>query len=129
MGNDVKRRRWGRRVVVILVVIIVPLVIGYFVATSEPFFKSVILPRASKSLNAKITVADAVIHPFSDVTLRGVKVETTGPEPLATVQEARVRHSLLDIIRGNIKVAEVTAIQPVVHVVTNPDGSSNLDPL
>lgn len=129
MGNDVKRRRWGRTVLVILLVIFVPLVIGYFVATSEPFFKGVILPKASKSLNAKITVARASIHPFSQVVLRGVKVETTGTQPLATMQEARLRYSLMDIIRGNIKVSEVTAIQPVIHIVTNPDGSSNLDPL
>jgi len=129
MDNDVKKRRWGRTVVVILLVIFVPLVIGYFVVTSEPFFKSVILPRASKSLNAKITVADASIHPFSHVVLRGVKVQTTGTEPLATMQEARVRYSLMDIIRHNFKVSEVRAIQPVIHVITNRDGSSNLDPL
>src|SRR5213075_3273263 len=129
MGNDVKKRRWGRRVVIILLVIFVPLVIGYFVVTSEPFFKSVILPRVSKSLNAKITVTDASIHPFSHVILRGVKVQTTGTEPLATMQEARVRYSLMDIIRHNFKVSEMTAIQPVIHIVTNPDGSSNLDPL
>src|SRR6266513_2147416 len=129
MGNDVKKRRWGRRMMVILLVIFVPLVIGYFVVTSEPFCKRVSLPRASKSLNAKITVADASIHPFSQVVLRGVKVQTTGTEPLATMQEARLRYSLMDIIRHNIKVSEVTAIQPVIHIVTNPDGSSNLDPL
>ena len=129
MGNDVKKRHWGRRVVVILLVLFVPLVIGYFVATSEPFVKSVILPRASKALNAKVTATHVSIKPFSEVVLRGVKVETTGTEPLATIQEARVRHSLMDIIRGNIKVYEVTVIDPVIHVITNPDGSSNLDPL
>src|SRR5687768_11506027 len=118
MGDDVKRRRWGRKVLVLLLMVVVPLIIGYFVATSEPFFKNVILPQASKSLNAKITVADASIKPFSQVILRGVKVHTTGAEPLATVQEARVRHSLMDIIRGNIKVHEVTAIAPVIHIIT-----------
>lgn len=128
MDEPIRKRRWGRRVIILLAVIIVPLVVGYFVATSESFFKKIILPRASKSLNAKITVADASIRPFSQVILRGVKVETTGREPLATIQEARVRHSLTDIIRGNIKVDEITAVSPVIHVVTNPDGTSNLDP-
>jgi uncharacterized protein involved in outer membrane biogenesis len=129
MDEVAKKRRWPRRVVATLLIIIVPLIVGYFVATSEPFFKSVILPRASKSLNAKITVEHASIKPFSQVILRGVKVETTGKEPLATVQEARVRHSLMDIIRGNIKVQEIAAISPVIHVVTYADGTSNLDPI
>jgi type II secretion system protein N len=129
MGDGVRKRRWGRRVVIALVVLVVPLVVGYFVATSEPFFKGVILPKASKSLNAKITVAEAAIKPFSQVILRGVKVHTTGAEPLAIVQEARVRHSLVDILRGNIKVQEITALSPVIHIVMNPDGTSNLDPL
>lgn len=112
-----------------LMVIVVPLIVGYFVATSEGFFKKVILPKASKTLNARITVADASIKPFSQVTLRGVKVHTTGNEPLATVQEARLRHSLMDILRGNIKVHEVVAVAPVIHIITNPDGTSNLDPI
>jgi uncharacterized protein involved in outer membrane biogenesis len=129
MGDVVRKRRWGRRIVIALVVLVVPLVVGYFVATSEPFFKGVILPRVGKSLNAKITVTDASIKPFSHVVLRGVKVETTGSEPLALVQEARVRHSLMDIVRGNIKVQEIAAISPVIHIVKNPDGTSNLDPL
>ncbi|HKQ40281.1 MAG TPA: AsmA family protein, partial [Verrucomicrobiae bacterium] len=41
----------------------------------------------------------------------------------------RVRHSLMDIIRGNIKVAEVTAVSPVIQIVEQPDGTSNLDPI
>jgi hypothetical protein len=110
-------------------VISVPLVVGYFVATSEPFFKGVILPRASKSLNAKVTAEDVSIKPFSEIILRGLKVQTTGTEPLATVQEVRVRHSLLDIIGGNIEVQEVAVIGPTIHIINNPDGTSNLDPI
>src|SRR6185503_13259807 len=53
----------------------------------------------------------------------------TGSEPLATIQEARVRYSLGSIIGGNIKVSEMALISPVVQIITNPDGTSNLDPL
>ena len=127
--DDLKKRRWPRRIVVALLVIVVPLVVGYFVATSEPFFKGVILPRAGKALNAKITVEQASIKPFSAITLRGLKVHTTGSVPLATVKETRVRHSLTDILRGNIKVSEVTAVSPLIQIIENPDGTSNLDPI
>src|SRR5204862_7446975 len=123
MGEEGKKRRWPRRVVIVLLVILVPLVVGYFVATSEPFFKSVILPRAVKAIHARITVEQACIKPFSQVVLRGVKVHTTGSEPLAVMKEARVRHSLIDIVRGNIKVAEVIAVAPVIQIVEQPDGT------
>src|SRR5436190_4189746 len=129
MGEEGKKRRWPRRMVIVLLVILVPLAVGYFVATSEPFFKSVILPRAGKAINARITVEQASIKPFSQVVLRGVKVQTTGAEPLAVVKEARVHHSLMDILRGNIKVAELTAVSPVIQIVEQPDGTSNLDPI
>jgi hypothetical protein len=110
-------------------VILIPLIIGYFVATSDAFIKKVILPRVSKAMDAQITVADTSIHPFSSAVLHGVKVQTTGSEPLATVQEARVHYSLWSILGGNIKVSDMTLVSPVLQVITNPDGTSNLDPL
>ena len=129
MSDGVKIRRWPKRVVIVLLVILVPLVVGYFVATSEPFFKGVILPRVGKSLNANVTVEQASIKPFSEVILRSVKVHTTGSAPLATIKEVRVRHSLMDILRGNIKVAEVAVVSPLIQIIENEDGTSNLDPL
>ncbi len=124
-----KRHRWLRVLGWVVGVLIVLLVIFYFVATSSAFFKGVILPRVSRSMNAKVTVTDASIHPFSYVVLRGLKVQTTGPEPLLTAQEARLRYSLRDILGGNMKIDEITVASPTVFVVQNPDGSSNLDPL
>src|SRR5215471_11834442 len=97
-----KRRRWLRAIVWIVSILILLLIVVYFVGTSSAFFKAVILPRVSAALNAKVTVSDASISPFSQVLLRNLKVETTGTEPLATVAEVRLRYSLMDIIRGNI---------------------------
>jgi hypothetical protein len=105
------------------------LVILYLVATSAVFFKSVLLPRVGKSMNANITVSDASISPFSRVMLKDLKVTTTGKEPLLTAQEVRARYSLFKIIGGNIKVEEVLIASPVVQIIKNPDGTSNLDPI
>src|SRR5262245_46691357 len=107
-----KRRRWLRAIIWIFSVLIVLLVVVYFVGTSSAVFKGVILPKVSAALNAKVTVSDASISPFSQVILRNLKVETTGPEPLATVGEVRLRYSLMDIIGGNIHVDELTASTP-----------------
>ena len=101
----------------------------FFVATSSAFFKGTILPRVGKAINAQITVSNASISPFKHVTLRDLKVKTTGTEPLVTAAEVRLRYSLMDIIRGNIRVDEVTVASLTVALVEHPDGSSNLDPI
>jgi hypothetical protein len=105
------------------------LIILYLVATSAVFFKSVLLPKVGKSMNATITVSDASISPFSRVMLKDLKVVTTGKEPLLTAQEVRARYSLFKIIGGNIKVDEVLVASPVVQIIKNPDGTTNLDPI
>jgi hypothetical protein len=122
-------RRWLRRISYFFGGIILLLVIAYFVGTSSWALKSVILPKVSTAMNAKVTVDDASISPFSAVTLNGLKVETTGTEPLVSAKEVRLRYSLMDIIKGNINVSEVTLESPVVNLVTTADGKTNLDPI
>ncbi len=124
------RKRRGLKILGgIVAFILILLVAAYFVGTSSGFFKSVILPRVGKSMNAEITVSDASIHPFSSVTLRDLKVTPNGRETLLTAPEIRARYSLLAILRGNILVEDVTITSPTIHMVEQPDGSSNLDPL
>src|SRR4051812_4695702 len=123
------RPRWGRRIGIAFAILILLLVVVYFVATSGAFLKSVILPRAGKSLNAQITVDDANISPFSSVTLKNFRLKTTGAEPVISANEVRLRYSLMDIIKGHINVDEATLDTPTVSIVKEADGASNLDPL
>src|SRR5438105_8278352 len=126
--TPVKRRRWLRLFSFILLGWLLLLLIVSFVATSSFFFEGAVLPRVSKAVNATITVGSASISPFSQVVLRGLKVQTTGPDTLLTAREARVRYSLRDIIGGKINVGEVILDSPSVQIVENADGTSNLDP-
>src|SRR4051812_38553764 len=109
--------------------LIILLVLAYFVGTSSGFVKSVILPKAGKSINSDITVSEASISPFKEVYLKDLKVKPHGQETLVTAPEVRVRYKLMDVIRGNIDVDEMTLSAPTVTLVQNPDGSSNLDPI
>ena len=130
--NDSSRRpkaSWGKRIGIGLGVLLLLLVALYFVGTSSAFIKAVILPKVGAALNAKVTVAGISVSPFSQVHIRGLRVETTGTEPLMTAEEMRLRYSLMDIIGGNINVHEVTISSPVLTVVQEADGSSNLDPI
>lgn len=120
---------WLRWLGIILGIVVVLLVAAYFVGTSSWFLKSVILPRAGKTINATITVSDASISPFSQVILRNLWVKTTGAEPLVAASEVRLRYDLMKIMRGNIKVDEVAVVSPILNLVENQDGSSNLDPV
>ena len=124
-----KRRSWLRLLLGVIAVLAVLLVVVYFVATSSAFLKGVILPRVGKAMNANITVGDASISPFSQVIIHDLKVQTTGTEPLVSAREARLRYSLMDIIRGNISVDEIAVVSPKIVLVQNPDGTSNLDPI
>src|SRR6185503_10968710 len=119
-----RKGRWLKVIIAIVVVFVVLVVAVYFTATSSAFFKGVILPRASKAMNAEITVTDASISPFKEVVLHNLKVRTTGDEPLVSAPEVRARYRLMDILHGNINVDEVTLVSPAIVLVENPDGTS-----
>ena len=124
-----KRGGWLRKLGIIFAVLAVLIVVAWFVVTSGAFFKGVILPRVAKAMNVELTVEDAAISPFSQVTLRGLTVRTTGTEPLVTAQEVRARYSLKAILGGNILVEEVALLSPKVTIINGPGKESNLDPL
>jgi len=124
-----RSRAWRRRILWVVLIFGGLLLALYLVASSSAFFQAVVLPQVSKALNADVTVADAEIRPLRRVVLRDIKVHPRGAEPLLSVKEVRVRYNLLSLICGRITLAELTVDSPVVTLVRNPDGSSNLDPL
>lgn len=102
------------------------LVLLYFIVSSGWFIRSVVVPQVASSLNSELTVADASLSPFSSLTLKGVKLTPRGAETLATISEVKVRYSLFSIMRGTIKVDEAVLDTPVITLVEEPDGTSNL---
>ena len=120
---------WAKRIGIALGILVLLLVALYFVGTSSAFVKAVILPRVGAAMNAKITVGDISVSPFSRVHIRNLRVETTGSEPLVKADEVLLRYSLMDILGGNINVHEMMMSSPVVTIVQEADGSSNLDPI
>jgi hypothetical protein len=124
-----RRRRWLRIITGFSGALILLLVAAWFVVTSSAFFRGFILPHVGKAANATVTVDEAIIRPFSEVILRNLKIRTTGDEPVITVTEVRIRYHLRDILGGNFNVDEVALVSPVINLIENPDGTSNLDPL
>src|SRR2546425_6152618 len=124
------RRRWPRRLAWGAAVAFVLLLALYFFLTSFTFLDAFVLPKVSQGLNAKITLDDASIRPFFKVSLRGVKVQTAIlGEPLLSAREVRVRYSLFDIIGGHFNISEVLLDSPVINLIEDENGGTNLDPL
>lgn len=116
--------RWAGALGAALVVLLVAL---YFLATSEPFVKRVVLPKAGAALGAEIAADGVSIRPFSEVILRGLRVQPRGEETVLAAAELRARYNLVSILRGLVKIDEIGLVQPVVRVAIRPDGTSNLD--
>jgi uncharacterized protein involved in outer membrane biogenesis len=128
-----KQRSWLQRALPIAAwvagVLAVVMVVAYFVVSSSTFIKGVILPRVSAAIHADVTVTDISVHPFSKITVRGLKVQAKGQEPVITAPEVSVSYSLWSLLGGNLRVDEAALVSPTVELVENPDGSSNLDAL
>jgi type II secretion system protein N len=124
-----RRASWRRKLLWAGAGLVVLLVAVYFVVSSSAFFTSVILSRVGAAVGGQVTVAEVAFSPFSHVYLRQLKVKTPGAEPLLEAEEVRLRYSLFSILGGNLKLDEVTVVSPVVQIIQNPDGTSNLDPL
>ncbi|HTI99808.1 MAG TPA: AsmA family protein [Dongiaceae bacterium] len=124
-----KRRRWPLILGCVVGGLFLLLLVGYFVVTSQGFLKSFVLPRVGKAINATVTADAIAFHPFHELDLQNLKVQTAGAEPCVTAAEVHVRYELFNILKGNIDVDEITLVAPTVNVVQNADGTSNLDPL
>ncbi|MCW5558188.1 MAG: hypothetical protein KIT22_10205, partial [Verrucomicrobiae bacterium] len=99
------------------------------IVTSGPFLKSVVLPRIGAALNSDLSAGEVRWRPWSELTLRQVRLTPKGSDPLFSADSVRVRYRLPDLLRGRIAAQEVTVESPVVSVVPNDDGTSNLSRL
>ena len=124
-----KRGGWKKKLLWLAVGLLLLLVGAFFLLTSATFVKGVVLPKVGAALNADLAVADLEVSPFSKVFMRDVKFTPKGATPLFTAQEVRLRYSLMAILGGKLTIEEFTVASPVVTVVVNADGTSNLDPL
>ena len=123
------RRRWLRALIWVFAILILLVVGLYFVGTSSAFVKGVILPRVGKSIDSQVTVSEAKVSPFKEVVFKDFKVHPRNFEPLLTAKEVRARYHLMDILKGNLHIDEIAVVSPIISVVENADGKSNLDPI
>jgi uncharacterized protein involved in outer membrane biogenesis len=93
------------------------LLVGYFVVSSGWFLKKVVLPRISKALNSTLTVGQAELSPFTQLTLNQVKLTPDGAETLFEAKQVHARYNLLALVRGNIVVEDILLDSPTINIV------------
>lgn len=123
------RRRWLVVAGLAVLGLVCLLVLAYNVVTSAWFLKRVVLPRAGRALGAELTVSNAVIHPLSELELIGLRVTPLGQPALAIVGRIHVRYRLGALLKGRVAVDDCQVERAEFVLVSNPDGTSNLDPI
>lgn len=110
-----------------LLLFLVLLVAMYFVLTSSPVLRALVLPRVAAALGAGVTADHLALSPLSSLRIQNLGIATGGAIPVLRVQEVYVRYDLWSIVRGRYVVPEVRLVHPVVYVEQSDDGTSNLD--
>ena len=105
------------------------LVVAYFFFTSAFFFRGIVLPRIGKMLNAKVEAEQIDFSLFGDLRLGGLKIRTSGKQPLLAAQEIRLEADWWRYLRGHRRLDAVHARGMLLHVVEDEEGRSNLDPV
>ncbi len=101
----------------------------YFILTSGACFKGLILPRIERELRARITVESADWSPWRGFSLKGLRLQTTGTSPLLEAARVEIPGSFWNWRRGEWKFGALTLTRPVLNLVREADGTSNLDAL
>lgn len=120
--SNTRRRRW----LVIAGGFVLLLVIGWFVLTSGPAVKAVVLPRVASALKADLSVEGLQLSPFSSLELSQVRLAPSGAEPLAEIAGVKVRYSLFQLLGGKLAIHEIELDQPRFTIRQRPDGGSDL---
>jgi len=83
-------------------------------------------PALAPQSHADVTVTDISVHPFSKITVRGLKVQARGQEPFITAPEVRAQLQSLEPPPRATCIVRNRTRSPTVNAGRNPDGSRNL---
>lgn len=128
-GKETRRRRWLRWVLVALAV----LVAAWWIVTSSPLTKRLILPRLAAASGMDVRADRVWIDTAGNIVLRDAEFfipGQSGPSArLARVARATASVSWTDALAGGQPVRSLELIDPVVTLSQTTDGTLNIAPL
>ncbi|HEY8019890.1 MAG TPA: hypothetical protein VIH93_02245, partial [Thermoanaerobaculia bacterium] len=130
-------RRWLLRPFVWGLVLVVALACGLYELAQSRFARERVLAlaiaRTSDFLHRPVTIASAEysLFPGADIVLHDVRIPGPHPEdpPLATAELVHVTLPWGDLRRGIVRLESIDVVRPHLHLIFNPDGTSNLPKL
>lgn len=130
-------RRWVVRPFVWLLVLVFLSVVGLYELVQSRFARERVLAfavaRASEVLHRQVTIGSAEysLVPWGDVVLRDVRIPGPHPgdPPLATADLVHVALPWGKLKERVVELAEIDVVRPRLHLIFNPDGTSNLPQL
>jgi len=130
-------RRWVVRPFVWGLVLLFLLVVGLYELVQSRFARERVLAlavaRTSEFLHRQVTIGSAEysLVPWGDVVLRDVRIPgpRPGDPPLATAELVHVALSWGTLRERVVELDEIDVVRPRLHLIFNPDGTSNLPQL
>jgi hypothetical protein len=127
-------RRWVVRPFVWGLVLVFLLVVGLYALVGSRFARERVLAlavaRTSEFLNRPVSIGSAEysLLPWADIVLRDVRIPGPNPgdPPLATAEQVHVALPWGELRRHVVELEQIDVVRPRLHLVFNPDGTSNL---
>ncbi|HEY8022298.1 MAG TPA: AsmA family protein, partial [Thermoanaerobaculia bacterium] len=127
-------RRWLLRPFVWGLVLLLAAAFGLYELAQSRFAReralALAVARVSDFLHRPVTIGSAEysLIPWADVVLRDVRIPGPHPgdPPLATAEMVHVVLPWADLRRRIVRLEQIEAVRPRVHLIFNPDGTSNL---
>jgi AsmA protein len=123
--------KWLLAGLLVLVVLIVGVLLALPLLLDTPAIQAYALQAAGHALGrpVKFTSLSISALPLPTVKLRGLQVAEDpafGPGPFVSVNEGRLRIRLLPLLQGRVELADLTLVEPRIHVVEDAAGRLNV---
>lgn len=117
--NDSGSRKHKRRLILALLLLLPVLLV---LLALQPFFiRAVILPRIAEATDSRIAVEDIRLAPLSRLSVTGLAYERNDQGLQVKAVSALIRYDLIAILKGNIRVDEITLTSPdITYTPTTP---------
>jgi hypothetical protein len=130
-------RRWVVRPFVWLLILVFLLVVGLYELVQSRFARERVLAlavaRTSEFLHRQVTIGSAEysLVPWADIVLHDVRIPgpRPGDPPLATAELVHVALPWGKLQERVVELSEIDVVRPRLHLIFNPDGTSNLPQL
>ena len=122
------RRRLARAGAIVLTILVAYTGLGFLAA--PPILRRVLVEKASAALHREVRVAKVRVNPLAlSVSVEGLAVQHSDGAPFVGWDSLYVRLAPLQLLAGDVGLAEIRLVRPSVHVGLGVDGALSFQDL